>query len=169
MGIDNKKTVLVIDDEDDVRNYLAMALEDAGYQVVTASDGNEGLSKLSENHPDLISLDVVMPKGSGVKFYREMKKKPEWSGIPVIVVTGHARDDLGKADFNEMTMSGPGVYLEKPITAARYVEAVNTILGITGSRQSATDEGLKTELKSIIDHADPSTLKEILSTIKKRP
>jgi len=169
MTIDSMKTVLIVDDEDDVRTYLEMALEDAGYTVITASDGNEGLAKLSEKTPDLISLDVVMPKGSGVKFYRELKKKPEWSDIPVIVVTGHARDELGKADFNEMTMSGPGVYLEKPVTAAKYVEAVGQILGVAGLKPSEADDGLKEELKSLIDRADPDTLKEIIKTIKKKP
>jgi CheY-like chemotaxis protein len=169
MTIDSMKTVLIVDDEDDVRTYLEMALEDAGYTVITASDGNEGLAKLSEKTPDLISLDVVMPKGSGVKFYRELKKKPEWSDIPVIVVTGHARDELGKADFNEMTMSGPGVYLEKPVTAAKYVEAVGQILGVAGLKPSEVDDGLKEELKSLIDRADPDTLKEIIKTIKKKP
>lgn len=166
MSIDSRKTVLIIDDEDDVRSYLEMALEDAGYEVMSASDGSEGLARLSEKIPDLISLDVVMPKGSGVKFYRELKKKPEWSGVPVIVVTGHARDELGKADFNEMTMSGPGVYLEKPVTAAKYVEAVGSILGVHGKKPAGTDDGLKEELKSLIDKADPETLKEILKSIK---
>ncbi len=169
MTIDTMKTVLIVDDEDDVRTYLEMALGDAGYTVITASDGNEGLAKLSEKLPDLISLDVVMPKGSGVKFYRELKKKPEWSDIPVIVVTGHARDELGKADFKEMTMSGPGVYLEKPVTAAKYVEAVGAILGVAGSKPSGIEDGLKEELKSLIDRADPETLKEIINTIKNKP
>ncbi len=166
MSNDSKKTVLIIDDEDDVRSYLEMALEDAGYEVMSASDGIEGLARLSEKIPDLISLDVVMPKGSGVKFYRELKKKPEWSAIPVIIVTGHARDELGKADFNEMTMSGPGVYLEKPVTASKYVEAVGAILGVGGKISPETDNELKEELKSLIDRADPATLKEILKSIK---
>ncbi|HNU91127.1 MAG TPA: response regulator [Spirochaetota bacterium] len=166
MIADPKKVVLIIDDEDDVRSYLEMALEDAGYEVLTASDGNEGLTRLSEKTPDLISLDVVMPKGSGVKFYRELKKKPEWSAIPVIIVTGHARDELGKTDFTEMTMSGPGVYLEKPVTAVKYVEAVGTILGVGVKKTAGPDDGLKEELKSLIDKADPETLKEILKSIK---
>jgi CheY-like chemotaxis protein len=85
----DNKIILVVDDEDDVRRYLSMALEDAGFEVLTASDGEEALKVLS-NHPvDLISLDLIMPRKSGVKLYRDLQKDKAWKKIPVLVVTGH--------------------------------------------------------------------------------
>ncbi len=62
------KTVLVVDDEEDVREYLEAILEDAGFRVETAVDGEDGLAKVQVNPPDLVSLDLVMPKKSGIKF-----------------------------------------------------------------------------------------------------
>ena len=103
------KTILVVDDEADVRNYLKAALLEAGFEVVTAEDGFEALVAVRTKAPDLISLDLVMPRKSGVKFYRDLSRNKEWAKIPIIIVTGHARDDLGKADFKELTMSGPGI------------------------------------------------------------
>ena len=59
------KTVLVVDDEEDVRKFLSMALKEAGFNVVTANDGFEALDQVKKQKPDLISLDLVMPKRSG--------------------------------------------------------------------------------------------------------
>ncbi len=167
MDKDSTVTVLVVDDEKDVVRYLTMALEDNGFNVITASNGVEALEKMKRQIPDLISLDVVMPGGSGLKFQREIKKNREWSKIPVLVVTGHARDDLGKADFNEMTMSGPGVYLEKPVTAKKYVAAVKKILGLSEEGKEVCEQSsVKEEVKSLLDSSDPETLKEILKIMK---
>ena len=69
-----KKTVLVVDDEADVRNFLKAALKEAGFEVVTASDGFEALERVKQQVPDLISLDLVMPKKSGAKFYRDLTR-----------------------------------------------------------------------------------------------
>ena len=96
------KLILVVDDEADVRTYLTMVLEDAGFRVVSASDGNEALACIQKQKPDFISLDLVMPNKSGIRFYRELRKNRGWSDIPVVVVTAHARDELGKSDFEEI-------------------------------------------------------------------
>jgi CheY-like chemotaxis protein len=163
----SSKQVLVVDDEDDVLRFLSMVLEDAGFKVATATSGVEGLEKIKADPPDLISLDIVMPKGSGVKLFRELKKDPELSKIPVMVVTGHARDEFGKADFTEMTMSGPGVYLEKPLNAETYIAAVNKILGTEKGHEKSEDD-LKDKISSMMDSASPDTLKEIINLIQKR-
>ncbi len=163
----NKKTVLIVDDEEDVVTFLSATLEDAGFTVVTASGGVEALQIMEHVRPDVISLDVVMPKGSGIKLYRELAKNPLWSNIPVIIVTGHARDDFGRADFNEMTLSGPGVYLEKPVTAAVYVKAIKSALGYATDMVSDEVLQLREEVKSLISNAPPETLREILKSIKK--
>lgn len=164
MAVDNKKTVLVVDDEADVRTFLKAALIEAGFNVVTAADGFEALEKIKAKTPDLISLDLVMPKRSGVKLYRDLAKDKAWAKIPIIIVTGHARDDLGKADLKELTMSGPGVYLEKPVKPLNYVAAIRNILGVdmpAEEKALAQQVEMQSDLKNLIDDADPETLRKI--------
>jgi DNA-binding response OmpR family regulator len=163
------KTVLVVDDEADVRNFLTAALEEAGFNVITAEDGNQALEAVKKQVPDLISLDLVMPKKSGARFYREMTKKKEWSKIPIIIVTGHARDDLGKADLKELTMSGPGIYLEKPVKPDNYVAAIKKLLGMDTTaeeKESAELVEMQSDLKNLIDDADRETLKKLQELMK---
>jgi len=165
------KTVLVVDDEADVRNYLKAALEEAGFDVVTADDGFEALEAVEKQIPDLISLDLVMPRKSGVKFYRELAKKKAWSKIPIIIVTGHARDDLGQADLKELTMSGPGIYLEKPVKPDNYIAAIKKTLGLDTTQEeaiAAEQIELQNELKNLIDNADPDTLRRLKNNLQKK-
>ena len=165
-----KKRILVVDDEADVRNFLKAALIEAGFEVITAEDGFLALEEVKKQLPDLISLDLVMPKKSGAKFYHELTKKKEWSKIPIIIVTGHARDDLGKADLKELTMSGPGVYLEKPVKPDNYIAAIKSILKMdTTAEEKKTAElvELQSKLKNMIDDADSETLKKIKEMINK--
>jgi DNA-binding response OmpR family regulator len=165
-----KKRILVVDDEADVRNFLKAALLEAGFEVITAEDGFLALEEVKKQLPDLISLDLVMPKKSGAKFYHELTKKKEWSKIPIIIVTGHARDDLGKADLKELTMSGPGVYLEKPVKPDNYIAAIKSILKMDTTaeeKKNAELVELQSKLKNMIDDADPETLKKIKDMINK--
>ncbi len=166
-----KKTVLVVDDEADIRTFLSTALIEAGFEVITANDGFEALKKMEERTPDLISLDLVMPKKSGVRFYREMSKNKVWRDIPVLIVTGHARDDLGRSDLKELTMSGPGIYLEKPVKPDNYIAAIKKLLGLDASEEEmkiADKVELQSEVKNLVDEIDLETLKKIKDMLKKR-
>ncbi len=166
------KTVLVVDDEPDVIRFLQMALEDNGFTVITAKDGLEGLEKARKFKPDLISMDLVMPKHSGAKMYRELQKDADLKKIPVLIVTGHAHDDLGKSDLEELTMSGPGIYLEKPVKPASYVSNVKKMLGMPNGdakpSAGADSDKLKEELGAMIDKADPEELKKMIELMKKK-
>jgi DNA-binding response OmpR family regulator len=165
-----KKKVLVVDDEDDVRIFLTTALTEAGFDVVAARDGFEALAELKKEPADLVSLDLVMPRKSGVMFYREMMKRKEWRGIPVLIVTGHARDQLGKADLRELTMSGPGIYLEKPVKPENYIAAIKKLLGMETSEEEsgrAHEVELQSELKNMIDASDLETLRKIKDMLRK--
>ncbi len=82
------KTILVVDDEMDVRDYLTAILEDAEYTVRTASDGFEAMESILQEKPDLITLDIMMPNETGVGFYRHLRKKKDLSDVPIIVVSG---------------------------------------------------------------------------------
>ncbi|MFH2056727.1 MAG: response regulator, partial [bacterium] len=119
--------------------------------------------------PDLISLDLVMPRKSGAKFYRELSREKKWSKIPIIIVTGHAQDDLGKADLRELTMSGPGVYLEKPVRPDNYIAAVKKILGMENGAESgptADRSKLQHDVKNLIETADAETLAKLKEFLK---
>jgi len=171
MAENAKKTILVVDDEADVRNFLKAALLESGFNVILAEDGNIALDQVKKQIPDLISLDLVMPKKSGAKLYRELTKNKEWSKIPVIIVTGHARDDLGKSDLKELTMSGPGIYLEKPVKPTNYIAAIKKILGMdTTEEEKETAEmvEMQNDLKNLIDDADPDMLKKFKEFMNKK-
>lgn len=167
----SQKTVLVVDDEADVRNFLKAALMEAGFNVVLASDGFEALEAVEKRIPDLISLDLVMPRKSGIKFYHDLTKSKRWSKIPIIIVTGHARDDLGKSDLQELTMSGPGIYLEKPVKPHNYIAAIKKLLGMETTPdedESAEQARMQNELKNIIDNADADTLRKLKELIDRK-
>jgi CheY-like chemotaxis protein len=169
MTINGTKRILVVDDEADVRNYLSSALRDAGFVVATASDGMEALEAVMRDPPDLISLDLVMPKHSGAKFYRELQKDKRLNKIPVLIVTGHARDEMGRTDFEEMTMSGPGVYLEKPVRPASYVSAVRKLLGMESlDAPEPEPDALRQELSKALSGADRDTLQKALDALRKK-
>jgi DNA-binding response OmpR family regulator len=166
-----KKKILVVDDESDVREFLKTALVEAGFEVDVAEDGDVAIEQVKKEIPDLISLDLVMPRKSGAKFYRELSKHKEWSKIPVIIVTGHARDELGKADLKELTMSGPGIYLEKPVKPDNYIAAIKNILKMDTTedeKKAAETINLQNDLKNIIDNADPEILKKLKELIEKK-
>jgi CheY-like chemotaxis protein len=170
------KTVLVVDDEPDVLFFLQSALEDEGFNVLTASDGNEAIEALKTHQVDFISLDLVMPNKSGARCLYEIRKNKAWSRIPVVVVTGHARDELGRSDFEEIfsgrTISGPQVYLEKPVKAKDYVNMVKRQLGIEIAEEPAAEEAgsedLKKNLKNMLEGADAETLRRIKDMLKKK-
>ncbi len=171
MTDEDKKTILVVDDEEDVRKYLSMALTAAGFNVIMASDGDQALEQVKKRKPDLISLDLVMPKKSGAKFHRELVKNKEWAKIPILIVTGHARDDLGKADLKNLTMSGPGIYLEKPVKPDNYIAAIKKLLNMDATEEEkrlAEKIELQSELKNLIDDADPDMLDKLKAMMKKK-
>ena len=116
----SEKKILVVDDEPDVRNFLAACLEDAGFNVDMAVDGLDALEKVEVFNPDLMTLDMVMPGLSGIKVIRKLREKEKWANLPVIVITAHAHDEMGGDQIKEFTAltSGlrPRITMEKPIS-----------------------------------------------------
>jgi two-component system alkaline phosphatase synthesis response regulator PhoP len=170
-----EKTVLVVDDEPDVVSFFKSALEDAGFNVVTASNGFEALEQVKKKIPDFISLDLVMPEKSGLKFFYELRKNKDWQKIPVTIVTAHASDEFGKKDISEIMgstmMSGPKTYLEKPVSAPRYVNMVKRVLGIPEdeiTNEKKTKQDLASELQNMMKSADVNKLQEALDLLKKQ-
>jgi CheY-like chemotaxis protein len=172
MPLPRDKTVLVVDDEPNVRNYLAQILRDADFNVVTACDGNEALEVIRERPPDFISLDLVMPRKSGHKLLYELRKDKKLSRIPVVIVTAHAQDELGRNDLQDImenrVISGPGVYLEKPIKPLDYVRCVQRALGIEETEDDAERINLQEELQQQLPMAEPHALRRALAALKKK-
>jgi CheY-like chemotaxis protein len=165
------KTVLVVDDEPNVRDYLKMILADAGFQVTTAGDGEEALDKIRARRPDFISLDLIMPRKSGHKLLFELKRDRELSRIPVLIVTAHAHDEMGRKDLEDIldsaVMSGPGTYLEKPVNPESYVQAICRAVGVEPSPGKTPRTDLKDELEHSIQGASPEALREALAALRK--
>lgn len=82
------KKIMVVDDELHVVKYLTSLFQDNGYETCAAPDGEEAYSLLREEKPDLITLDLQMPHERGTKFYQRLRKDPDFSDIPVIVISG---------------------------------------------------------------------------------
>jgi CheY-like chemotaxis protein len=145
-------------------------LEDAGFKVITASDGDEAWDQIRKHRPDFISLDLVLPKKSGHKLLRELRQHPEYARIPTLIVTAHARDDLGQSMmeniFGGAALLGPGLYLEKPVHPASYLRCIQQALGIETSG-SDPGTGIRQELLDTIRDADPRTLDRLMSVLKK--
>ncbi len=125
-----KRKILVIDDEPDVVRYLVSVLEDNGYDVHSATSGEEGLKLAGEWQPDLICLDIMMPRQSGISVYSEIRKNRATKKIPVIILTGIEKGD--DFDFHEWvgddSLPPPEIFMEKPIKVGGFLEAVEDIL-----------------------------------------
>ena len=127
------KKILVIDDEPDMVTFLSTLLEDCGYEIITASDGEEGFAKVKSEKPDLISLDLLMPNKTGIKMFRELRKDPELGSTPVVMVTGFATDDAPNMDFkkwiHERSIKPPEAYIEKPVDKDVLIKEIQRIIG----------------------------------------
>ncbi len=137
------KKILIIDDDPDNLMYLSAVLQDNYYETITASDGDEGLKKSLEMAPDLILLDLLMPKKSGVKFLNEIKMTASLKDIPIIVQSGaskvtgvdmkHYLEDSPFRDRKDKIMgthidTTPQAYIEKPIDAKELIEMVKKFI-----------------------------------------
>ena len=168
----SEKTILVVDDEPNVREYLAQILRDADFNVVTASDGIEAMEIIRERPPDFISLDLVMPGKSGHKLLYELRKDRDLSRIPVLIVTAHAQDELGKEDLDDLmenrVISGPGTYLEKPVRPLDYVRSVQRALGLEEAPDDEERINLQEELEEQLSKAEPHALRRALAALKQK-
>jgi CheY-like chemotaxis protein len=149
-----------------VRNFLAACIEDAGFIVETAHDGEDALEKANANPPDLMTLDMVMPRKSGIAVIRSLREDERFTKLPVIVITAHAHDELGSEDIKGFNAFASGLRprytLEKPVTPEKLVKAIADILQV--ETEDAISGGEDSELKSLVNmvrDSDPETLSRI--------
>lgn len=127
------KTILIIEDETSIQNIIKAFLEDAGYTVVLADDGVEGISKYHECHPDLVLLDLMLPKVDGFTICEILRKE---TITPIIMLTALDDDDSQMKGFDALADD----YITKPFSmplVLRRIEAVlrraDTLMGETSS------------------------------------
>jgi twitching motility two-component system response regulator PilH len=128
------KKVLNVEDDVDTRTFVSAVIERNGYTPVLAKDGEEGMRKIAEERPDLIILDILMPKQSGIKMYHELKLDPSLKDIPVIMLSAVSkrtflRSQEALTEFGDETVPEPQVYLEKPVEPEDLAEILKEILG----------------------------------------
>ena len=124
---DGQKTILVVDDDPDARDFFITVLEDHGYATVSARDGNAALQQLEKALPDLVTLDITMPEKSGVGVYRKLKETDEYKGIPVVIITG-VSDDFKQFISSRRQVPPPEGYLSKPVEPQDLVAKVEALL-----------------------------------------
>jgi len=122
-----KKKILIVDDEQDILTYAEALLEDNGYDTVSAKDGIEGFEMAQSEKPDLIILDITMPKQSGLKTYRQYKGHSTLKNIPVIIIT--AAEESFKTFIDEYReFSPPEGIFSKPFDPPKLIALVADIL-----------------------------------------
>jgi twitching motility two-component system response regulator PilH len=117
--------ILIVDDSPTELHVLTMHLRNAGYETLTATDGDEGLAVAKSDQPDLVLMDVVMPGLNGFQATRKLSRDPATAHIPVVMVTTKDQD----TDREWGMRQGAKAYLVKPVTAAALLEQVNALLG----------------------------------------
>ena len=119
-----KARIIYADDDLELRGIVSQILEDEGYEVLTAADGEEGLAMALTEAPDLVILDVMMPRQNGWEVAKALRSKPEMNDVPILMLTG-----IG-ATLNEMTapLYGANSHLDKPFEFDALISRVDSLL-----------------------------------------
>jgi CheY-like chemotaxis protein len=125
MTEDRQKTILLVEDNEDNLVVYRTILEHVGYLVVEARDGEEGVAKAKERLPDLILMDISIPKMDGWEATTRLKADEATRGIPIIALTAHALEE----DRQKATQVGCDGYLAKPVEPRRVVQEVEKFVG----------------------------------------
>jgi CheY-like chemotaxis protein len=126
----SSKKILIIDDEPDVVAYLKVVLESNGYEFYSADNIKSAESLVKEIRPDLICLDIVMPKETGISFYIKLRLEKEFNKLPVIIISGIVE----KEKFNfysyvkDESIPPPEFYMEKPINVEKYLQKIKELI-----------------------------------------
>ena len=117
--------VLVVDDDEVIRQLIAVNLTLEGFDVITAVDGQDCLEKVAEAQPDVITLDVMMPRLDGWVTATQLRRNPQTAGIKVVLITARAQED----DRSRGRQIGVDAYLTKPFDPAEMIRVVRELAG----------------------------------------
>ena len=121
------KKIFIIEDDRSAIRLIEYVLQQAGYEVVTATDGVEGLRRATSEHPDLIILDIMLPGLDGFEVCHRMRQRSETANIPILIISAKARQDDKDTGFRV----GADDYLTKPAEPAEILAKVETLLAGT--------------------------------------
>jgi CheY-like chemotaxis protein len=119
------KRILLVENDVDTREIYSTALQHYGYAVLVAEDGGEGVRIAVEQVPDLILMNLAMPRVDGLRATSILRDNPRTAAIPIIACTGFAHDDGAEAAQD----AGADSYLEKPVEPSRVVQEVERFIG----------------------------------------
>ena len=128
MSNDQSKTVLLVEDNEDNLVVYRTILEHVGYRVIEARDGEEGIARAREDGPDIILMDISIPKIDGWEATGRLKDDDATSGIPIVALTAHALEE----DRAKAMRAGCDGYLAKPVEPRRVVQEVEKFIGPPG-------------------------------------
>jgi len=122
--------VLIVDDEPDVVTYLGAILEAGGFAVHTADNTRDGLKLAEKYRPDLICLDIMMPKESGLSMYTKLRAHKDLADVPVIIISGIETEQefSFRQLVNDNSIPPPEAFFEKPINVAEFEKTVRLLV-----------------------------------------
>ncbi len=120
----SKKTILVVEDSPTFMQCMTVPLIEKGYRVLTAEDGEEALKITSEGHPDLVVLDVILPKKNGFQVCRQLKTTPDTKDIKILMLTSKTQD----SDRFWGLKQGADEYMKKPFDNEEYLNTISRLL-----------------------------------------
>ena len=123
------KVILLVDDDPEIVESMRTVLENKGYRIIVARDGNSGLTMAERENPDLIVLDMMMPKKSGFLVLEKLKSRPGGL-IPTIMITGNE----GSRHRAYAEMLGVKDYIRKPFAMEKLVKSIEKVLGVPVGR-----------------------------------
>ena len=146
------KKVLVVDDDHNTVKYLSVVLSEHGYDPIPAYDGSEGLQKITQAKPDLIVLDVMMPKKTGFVLFEQLKKDEQYRDIPILMLTGvsgildelesHKEETFEKPydtlrealkkkirEMRSEDLVRPEMFIDKPVDPDSFIAKVEKLIG----------------------------------------
>jgi len=127
------KKILIVDDEPNIVATLEYLLQRSGYETRTAANGEEALAQVQAFAPDLILLDVMMPKRSGFDVCQQIRERPEWGPVRILMLSAKGRE----ADVSKGLSLGADGYVTKPFSNAELVERIATLLRADGGAGEA--------------------------------
>ncbi len=139
MSISAKQKILIVDDEPDILELIEYNLKKEGYQVYTARNGQEAVSEAKKVLPDLIVLDIMMPKMDGIEACRIMRTMPEFKNTFMVFLTARSEEYSEIAGFNV----GADDYIAKPIKPRALVSRINAILRRNAPAEEVTENKLE--------------------------
>ena len=119
----NRKRILVVDDEQEIAEQVKLTLEENGYEVTVAFEGQEALEKARNDIPDLMILDIMLPKMDGYRVCALLKKDARYAAIPIILFTGKAHEE----DHKMSEEAGADAYLTKPFEASALLSKIEKL------------------------------------------